>query len=296
MMMPGGDRQLIHQLPRGQEQKIKRESQPKKKIKSVMKVNTDDGEVEVSDQYALLSNPDSSSNFHNSISADSFLDEFLKNSTRTCTHTHTCNPPGPDAAHTHTCYHTHTQVIASEEEEDDNHSNVSKEHSRLKPRRSSGNREAVRKYREKKKAHTAYLEEEVQKLRVLNQQLVRKLQGQAILEAEVFRLRSLLGNLKGKIDNELGIFPFQKQCDATNTILKEGDCGVQSIGGTIGLLRCQTDLPCFRPQAGPSWERNCQPASVDCQANTHDIVSADGQTLDSFEALVSSASQPEEAE
>ncbi|KAK2636982.1 hypothetical protein Ddye_031774 [Dipteronia dyeriana] len=261
-----------------------------------MKVNMDDGEVELSDQYALLSNPDSSGNFHNSIYVDSYLDEFLKN-TRTCTHTHTCNPPGPAAAHTHTCYHTHTQVIASEEEDDDDHSNVNKEHSMLKPRRSSGNREAVRKYREKKKAHTAYLEEEVQKLHSLNQQLVRKLQGQSILEAEVFRLRNLLGDLKGKIDTELGIFPFEKQCNATSTVLKGGDCGVQSTGGTIGLLHCQTDLQCFRPQAGPSWEGNCQPAIIDCQANTHDIASAEGQqTLDSIEALVSSASQPEEAE
>ncbi|KAL5827308.1 hypothetical protein ACOSQ3_019143 [Xanthoceras sorbifolium] len=262
----------------------------------------DDGEVELSvSDHALLPNPGSPSNFHNSVSVDSFLDECLKN-TRTCTHTHTCNPPGPDAAvHTHTCYHTHTRVISSEE---DDHSN-SKEHSKLKPRRSSGNREAVRKYREKKKAHTAYLEEEVKKLQLLNQQLVRKLQGQAILEAEVFRLRSLLVDLKGKIDNELGIFPFQKQCNAS-TILKEGDCGVQSTSGTISL-RCQTDLLCFRPQAGPSgidgsgnviafWERNCQPAIVDCQANTHDKVSAEGQTLDSIEALVSSASHAEEPE
>ncbi|KAF0890100.1 hypothetical protein E2562_037670 [Oryza meyeriana var. granulata] len=48
-----------------------------------------------------------------------------------------------------------------------------------------GNREAVRKYRQKKKAHTAQLEEEVNKLRAINQQLVKRLQGQAALEAEV---------------------------------------------------------------------------------------------------------------
>lgn len=122
----------------------------------------DDGEVGTSDQ-----------------AVDTFVDEFLKN-TPTCTHTHTCNPPGPDAAHTHTCYHTHTQVLPSED--DDGAKNKGHSVPRPQRRRPSRNREAVRKYREKKKAHTAYLEEEVKKLRLLNQQLVRKIQGQAILE------------------------------------------------------------------------------------------------------------------
>ncbi|KAF8396184.1 hypothetical protein HHK36_017797 [Tetracentron sinense] len=232
----------------------------------------DGGEVDLSEKI-LLSNPDASSNFQELKSADTYLDENLKNVT--CTHTHTCNPPGPDLAHTHTCFHTHTQVFASEEDDgpDDKQESVSKS------RRPSGNREAVRKYREKKKAHTAYLEEEVKNLRLLNQQLVRKLQGQAMLEAEVMRLRTLLLDLRGKIDNELGVFPFEKHCNST-TSLKEGDCGIQSIGGGIGLL-CETDVPCLHPHVGPSsqdgiggstnmvltWEGMCQPAIVDCQAN-----------------------------
>lgn len=269
----------------------------------VMHEHMDAGEVDFSDQ-ALMPNSD------NSASVDSFLDELLKN-TRTCTHTHTCNPPGPDVAvHTHTCYHTHTRVVPSEEDPDHDHDHDhsnDREHSNLKPRRPLGNREAVRKYREKKKAHTAYLEEEAKKLRFLNQQLVRKLQGQAVLEAEVLRLRGLLADLKAKIDDELGIFPFQKQCD-TSIVLKVGDCGVLSTGGTIGP-RCQSDLPCFDPQAGSSShayiggsgnmvasrEGNCHPAIIDCQANRHDhIMNADrGQTLDAVEVMVSSASQAE---
>ncbi|OMO62118.1 hypothetical protein CCACVL1_23020 [Corchorus capsularis] len=260
----------------------------------------DDGEVELSD-HVLLSNPDSSSNFQDSTSVDVdlIIDEFLKN-TRTCTHTHTCNPPGPDATHTHTCYHTHTQVITSEE---DNHHNS--DNKSLKPRRPLGNREAVRKYREKKKAHTAYLEEEVKKLRLLNQQLVRKLQGQSILEAEVLRLRSLLVDLRAKIDGELGVFPFQKQCNNA-TLPKEGDCGMQSTGEAMGL-QCQTDLPCFHPHAGSSsqpsingsenmkisWEGNCQPAIIDCQANLNQIASVEGHHVNTVETLVSCASQAE---
>ncbi|VVA33393.1 PREDICTED: basic leucine zipper [Prunus dulcis] len=47
----------------------------------------DDGVVEISDH-----------------AVDTFVDEFLKN-TRTCSQTHTCNPPGPDAAHTYLLPH-----------------------------------------------------------------------------------------------------------------------------------------------------------------------------------------------
>lgn len=259
----------------------------------------DDGDVELSENAQML-NPDSSINFQGSTSADSFLDDFLKN-TRTCTHTHTCNPPGPDAAHTHTCYHTHTQVLGSEEDEHPNNKNDSSS----RRRRPSGNREAVRKYREKKKAHTAYLEEEVKKLHILNQQLVRKLQGQAILESEVLRLRSLLLDLRGKIDNELGVFPYQKPCN-TNTMFKEGDCGLQSASSAIGL-QCQTNLPCFHPHAESSsragiagsgkmmisWEENCQPAIVDCRASTNETVNAEGQIMETVETLVSYSSQAE---
>ncbi|XP_059649150.1 basic leucine zipper 24-like [Cornus florida] len=266
----------------------------------------DGGEIELSD-YGLLQNSNStSSNTQVSTSMDSFLDEFLKN-TKTCTHTHTCNPPGPDAAHTHTCYHTHTQVFQSEEDDGTN----DREPVVSKPRRASGNKEAVRKYREKKKAHTAFLEEEVKKLRVLNQHLVRKLQGQSMLEAEVLRLRGLLMDLRGKIDNELGVLSFQKQCNNTTTSFKEGDCGILQSNGTangagMGRQRCEKDTLCFHPQMGTSieaiggggkmvvasWrEGNCRPTIIDCRANANDIASAEGYSFDAVEALVSSASQ-----
>ncbi|KAF5469778.1 hypothetical protein F2P56_010340 [Juglans regia] len=257
----------------------------------------DDEEVELSENVNFL-NFDSSINFQDSTSADSFLDDFFTN-TRTCTHTHTCNPPGPDAAHTHTCYHTHTQVLASEE---DDHPDI-KNSTSSRPRRPSGNREAVRKYREKKKARTAYLEEEVRKLHLLNQQLVRKLQGQAILEAEVLRLRGLLLDLRGKIDNELGVLPYQKQCNSSS-LFKEGDCGLQSADVEIGL-QCQTNLPCFHPHAVSSSQagvgrsgkmliargENCQPPFIDCQASTNEMVSAEGQAMETMETLVSPAPQ-----
>ncbi|CAN1307624.1 Basic leucine zipper 23 [Linum perenne] len=103
---------------------------------------------------------------------DSFFDELLKD-THACTHTHTCNPPGPDYSHTHTCFHVHTKI-------------------------------------EKKKARAASLEDEVVKLRAINQQLMRRLQGQAALEAEVARLKCLLVDIRGRIEGEIGSFPYQK--------------------------------------------------------------------------------------
>ncbi|XP_042480496.1 basic leucine zipper 23-like [Macadamia integrifolia] len=268
----------------------------------------DDGEVELSDQV-FLQNPDVFGDVQGSTYVDSLLDELLKNST-TCTHTHTCNPPGPDAAHTHTCYHTHTQVFASEEDDESNE----KEKDVSKSRRPPGNREAVRKYREKKKAHTAYLEGEVKKLHVLNQQLVRRLQGQAVLEAEVLRLRTLLMDLRGKIDIELGVFPLQQQCSSAINF-KVGDERVNSVGGTD--TGCNTDIPCLHPQVEPSllaqsggstkmmatWDGSCQPAIMDCQANPNsplgqNMAAAEGhsenlirEAMDTLETLVPSASQ-----
>ncbi|KAJ4796142.1 Basic-leucine zipper (bZIP) transcription factor family protein [Rhynchospora pubera] len=182
----------------------------------------------------LLPNPETSNTF----------EEFMKNTRTSCTHTHTCNPPGPAAtSHTHTCHHTHTQVFASlDETRLDDEPNSSQK----KTRRPLGNREAVRKYREKKKAHTAFLEEEVKKLRLSNQQLLKRLQGQVALEAEVVRLRALLMDFKTKIDSEIGNFPFQKQCE---------------IGG----------FKCYDMEVS-AWEESCGPVVVDCQTSQKDDV------------------------
>jgi hypothetical protein len=55
-----------------------------------------------------------------------------------------------------------------------------------------GNKAAVRKYQEKKKAHTAYLEAQVNHLIAVNQLLVKRLQFQAFLNSQVARLRYLV--------------------------------------------------------------------------------------------------------
>ncbi|CAO2825484.1 unnamed protein product [Amaranthus hypochondriacus] len=254
----------------------------------------DDGEIEPSDP-AFLQNPSTCSNNNNnnslpggsvSIDSVSIIDEILKHNKRTCTHTHTCNPPGPDAIHTHTCYHTHTQVFSSEEDTKNRCEPPS-----LKPRRASGNREAVRKYREKKKAHTAHLEQEVKNLRFMNQQLYRKLQGQAALEAELLRLRALLIGLRGKIDVELGNFGFNTTDIGTS--FKEGDYGILSNDNKGIRLQCQTQAPCFLPQENQNqnqsmsisnvqggdkavfpWQESCEPVILSCQVNDNGVSGA----------------------
>ncbi|KVH97364.1 basic leucine zipper 24-like [Cynara cardunculus var. scolymus] len=144
----------------------------------------DDGEVELSDP--LTGN--SSNTFRAPLKLeDPVLNDSLKNR-RTCRQTH------PD------------------------------HHDSVEPGRPSGNRVAVKKYREKKKAQNAYLEEEVKKLRVVNRGLIRKLQLQADLELEAVRLRRLLLDLKARIDAEMGGSPFYKQsCNGSSDGCSGGD-------------------------------------------------------------------------
>eukprot|EP00249_Psilotum_nudum_P014100 c24669_g1_i1 orf=588-1418(-) len=200
----------------------------------------DDGEIDFSDQEVFLG----CDSLLPDVPSSSFLDELLKN-THTCTHTHTCNPPGPDKEHTHTCYHTHTQLFTPAEEEDsvdksENHCDSAGK------KRPLGNREAVRKYREKKKAHTAYLEEEVTQLRLLNQQLMKKLQSQAAIEAEVIRLRTLLSEFKGRINGELATFPAHNSCVTAGLLDAEKVCSMpmDDYPNSSGC-RCATDVPCL---------------------------------------------------
>jgi len=110
----------------------------------------------------------------------------------------------------------------------------------------------VRKYREKKKAHTAYLEEQVNHLRALNQQLVKRLQGQASLESEVVRLRSLLSEFRGRIDGEIG----QAKCATGNALAARtsAECEPASSNAfclsTVAVPCIVADVPCLHSSAG----------------------------------------------
>lgn len=168
----------------------------------------DDGEVDFSN-HEVFSSPNMAGELPSSCSMDSFFDELLKD-THACTHTHTCNPPGPDYSHTHTCFHVHTKIVPASTEGKDGTDDTAESAEKKSKKRPLGNREAVRKYREKKKARAASLEDEVVRLRTLNQQLLKRLQGQAALEAEIARLKCLLVDIRGRIEGEIGSFPYQK--------------------------------------------------------------------------------------
>lgn len=167
--------------------------------------------------------------------------------TQACTHAHACNPSGPDKSHTHTCIHVHTQIMPSASEAQPSDDTAESVDTKSK-KRPLGNREAVRKYREKKKARTASLEDEVVRLRTLNQQLMKRLQGQALLEAEIARLKCLLVDIRGRIEGEIGSFPYQKPP-------KNGDVyqnvGNPNLPGTYVMNRCNMQrneqLYCLHP-------------------------------------------------
>ncbi|GAB4853171.1 hypothetical protein Ancab_017356 [Ancistrocladus abbreviatus] len=167
----------------------------------------DDGELDFSNQEVFSGS--NMAEIPSSGSMDSFFDEFLKD-THACTHTHTCNPPGPDFSHTHTCFHVHTKIVSAPSDDKGGNDDSAESIEKRTKKRPLGNREAVRKYREKKKARAASLEDEVIKLRALNQQLLKRLQGQAALEAEVARLKCLLVDIRGRIEGEIGTFPYKK--------------------------------------------------------------------------------------
>ncbi|KAK4341242.1 hypothetical protein RND71_039743 [Anisodus tanguticus] len=205
----------------------------------------DDGELEFSNQEML-----SSSNFGefpDSSSMDSFFNDILKD-THACTHTHTCNPPGRDNSHTHTCYHVHTKIVPPLSEDKTASDDTAESSGKKGKKRPLGNREAVRKYREKKKARAASLEDEVVRLRAINQQLMKRLQGQAVLEAEIARLKCLLVDIRGRIEGEIGSFPYQKPM--TSGGVYQNLVNPNLLGAYVMNpcnLQCDDQVYCFHP-------------------------------------------------
>lgn len=229
----------------------------------------DDGEVDFSNQEMF-----SSANIGDfpSCSMDSFFEDILKD-THACTHTHTCNPPGPDSSHTHTCFHVHTKIVAPPSEDKVSTDDTAESTKKKTKKRPMGNREAVRKYREKKKARAASLEDEVVRLRAVNQQLLKRLQGQAALEAEVARLKCLLVDIRGRIEGEIGTFPYQKSVNNMN--LPNPHSGAYVMNPCN--IRCDDQVYCLHPgmedKSGEGMELNgqgfsgCEFENLQCVAN-----------------------------
>ncbi|KAF5951527.1 hypothetical protein HYC85_009471 [Camellia sinensis] len=214
----------------------------------------DDGELDFSNKEIFSSS--NIGDLPDSCSMDMFFNELLMD-THACTHTHTCNLPGPDCAHTHTCFHMHTKIQSATPEDDKVSANDTSESSGKKSKKCPlGNREAVRKYREKKKARAASLEDEVVRLRALNQQLMKRLQGQAALKAENARLKCLLVDIRGRIEGEIGSFPYQKSA-------KSGDMyqnmATPNLPGVYLMnpcnMQCDDWVNCIHPDQGIEGKR-----------------------------------------
>ncbi|CAH9056733.1 unnamed protein product [Cuscuta europaea] len=208
----------------------------------------EDGELEFSNSQEMLLSDLNISELPDSSFMDSFLNEILKD-THACTHAHTCNPPGPDNSHTHTCYHVHTKIVpptpVASSEDNTAESVDDKKEGKKRP---LGNREAVRKYREKKKARAALLEDEVVRLRAVNQQLLKRLQGQVVLEAELVRLKCLLVDMRGRIEGEIGCFPYaynkqQQQMNPCNVQCNVNDYSLHCLqpGGSDGGISSEVN-------------------------------------------------------
>ncbi|BBN02580.1 protein MpBZIP13 [Marchantia polymorpha subsp. ruderalis] len=248
----------------------------------------DDGEVDSPDSGGLrgLQSSDYSHFLDDSSIIQSDWDNLMR-TTQVCSHKHICNPTtGPDNTHTHTCEHTHTHTIASGDEE-----------KLTKKKRPSGNKEAVRKYREKQKAvkvnlevRNAELEKENSKIPELlkeNLRLRRKLleqvPTQAALDqsnAENKRLKTLLLHLRRLIDSELDSTSLQKH--PLNLATRVDGCASGQAHLPPGnyyssVVPCAAPLPCYpaRPasqtgvtdldrMASVGWHTECEHVNTVC--------------------------------
>ncbi|KAI3934386.1 hypothetical protein MKW92_032590 [Papaver armeniacum] len=165
----------------------------------------DDGELDFSNQVLRID--------HQLLTMDSFLEDFLGDSHAAGTQPHASNPTEQDAPHSQSYFHHRTKNLSAEEKTTTEETDGSVEIKSKK--RAPGNRESVRKYRERKKARQALIEDELAKLRIVNQQLLKRLQGQVALEQEVARFKCLLVDIRGRIKGELGSFPYQKPTKST---------------------------------------------------------------------------------
>ncbi|KAI3987420.1 hypothetical protein MKX01_042424 [Papaver californicum] len=97
----------------------------------------------------------------------------------------------------------------------------------LLAKNSHGNRESVRKYRERKKVRLASIEDEVRRLRNENQQLLERLQGLVALEQEAERIKG-----------ELGSFPYQDLRNDDTGVIPQNMPGPSTSVGAYDVNQC----------------------------------------------------------
>ncbi|KAI3975859.1 hypothetical protein MKX01_030704 [Papaver californicum] len=174
----------------------------------------DDGELNFSN-LVFLKNMEHQ--FLSSCAMDNFFD-YMLDDTHARTHTNTSNQPEHDISQSpelpHSPFFTQNPRVEEKTTTEDADESVHKKYKK----RPHANRESVRKHREKKKARQASVEDEVIKLRIINQQLLKRLQGLVALEQEVERFKCLLVEIRGRIKGELGSFPYPKPANGLGFI------------------------------------------------------------------------------
>eukprot|EP00898_Chlorokybus_atmophyticus_P007774 jgi/Chlat1/7999/Chrsp7S07755 len=123
----------------------------------------------------------------------------------TSSDTHTKDTRDTTLSQHHQHQHDHPHDFSSDEDADE-HAHSSRPTSSKRPHgggggaAGGGNREAVRKYRMRKKAHFMELEEEVASLKRLNGLLMQRLSRQVALEQEVVRLRAVVADVRQRVE------------------------------------------------------------------------------------------------
>ncbi|RZC47337.1 hypothetical protein C5167_040281 [Papaver somniferum] len=84
----------------------------------------------------------------------------------------------------------------------------------IKSKNRAPNRESVREYPKRIKDHEASIEDELIRLRIVNQQLLKRLQGQVALDQQVAKFMCLLVDIGGRIKWVLGSFHYKKRTNS----------------------------------------------------------------------------------
>ncbi|MCL7042358.1 hypothetical protein MKW94_030897 [Papaver nudicaule] len=205
----------------------------------------DDEELDFSNQvFKSMEHP-----FLSSCSMDSFFNDIhiLDNTHDASTHAaNTSNPSEqgmpqyPELPHTPNDIRFDTKTVPVEDKSttEDTYESVSKRSKKRPP----GNKESVRKYRERKKARQALTEDELIKMRIVNQQLLKRLQGLVALEQQIARFKCLLVDIRGRIKGELGSFPYQKPTNGNGVIPQNMPQPSSSVGAYL-VNQCDHQFP-----------------------------------------------------
>ncbi|KAI3880123.1 hypothetical protein MKX03_037559 [Papaver bracteatum] len=202
----------------------------------------DDGESDFSNQ--VLKNMEH--HLLSSSAMDSFL-EYMLDDTHASNHTNNSNqhelgksqnlelPYSPNYIPfgAKTLIHVEDKTTTEETDESDDKKSEKRPH---------GNRESVRKYRERKKARQASIEDELNRMRIVNQQLFKRLQGLVALEQEVERFKCLLVDIRGRIKGELGSFPYQNPTNG-NGVIPQNMPRPSTSAGVCEVNQCDHQYP-----------------------------------------------------